>query len=380
MNLRIPDCKLFTGYSPCEPGKKCLECKDERPYGAKILIINLDAMGDVIMTTAQLLALKKKYPQSFISWITLANAYPLLLHNPYIDKIYRWDDETRLILEEMQFDVVLNADKNQNAGAFINRLLAEVKMGFGINENGAVIPLNQGAIYNYRLGLDDRYKFIGNQRTGQDILAETFELDFQRDEYILNLSVAEKEFCQKYRDEYQISESDFVIGFNTGCSAKWPQKKLKIDQHIELINRIYADLSNVKILLLGGKEDTERNEQIAAGVNGPVFSTPTTMGLRSGLCFINLADLVVTGDTFGMHAAIGLKKHVIAWFGMSCSQEIDLYDRGVKIVSNVECAPCWNAKCDYFRCIDELNMDEFFTHIKTFYEKFKNGEIKRESA
>lgn len=380
MNLRIPQCKTFTGYSPCEPGKKCLECKDERPFGTKILIINLDAMGDVIMTTAQLPALKKKYPQSFINWITLPNAYPLLLHNPLIDKIYRWDDETRLILEEMQFDVVLNADKNQNSGAFINRLHAEKKMGFGINENGAVIPLNEGAIYNYKLGLDDHYKFFENQRTGQDILAETFELEFQRDGYILNLSFEEKAFCRKYRKEHGISTDDFVIGFNTGCSAKWPQKKMKIDQHIELINQIFAELPETKVLLLGGKEDTERNKKIADGIQGPVISTPTTMGLRKGLCFINLADLVITGDTFGMHAAIGLKKHVIAWFGMSCPQEIDLYDRGVKIVSNVDCAPCWDSRCNYFRCIDELNMDEFFGHIKNYYEKFRNGELKRETV
>ncbi|MFZ5518317.1 MAG: glycosyltransferase family 9 protein [Candidatus Zhuqueibacterota bacterium] len=370
MSLRIPQCRTFTGYSPCEPGKKCLECHDERPIGTKILIINLDAMGDVIMTTAQLPALKRKYPLSHISWITLPNAYPLLLHNPLIDKIYRWDDESRLILEAMHFDVALNADKNQNSGAFIHRLHAASKLGFGINQHGAVVPLNEGAYYNYRLGLDDHMKFFENQRTGQDILAETFELDYQRDEYILNLSPAEKVFCEKYRNEYHLSNSDFVVGFNTGCSAKWPQKKLKIDQHIGLIQRIGAELPGTKVLLLGGKEDTERNERIAAGVGvDTVISTPTTQGLRSGLCFINLADLVVTGDTFGMHAAIALKKHVIAWFGMSCHQEIDLYDRGVKIISRVECAPCWNAKCGYFRCIDELDMDEFFAHIKFYYDK-----------
>ncbi|UCE07697.1 MAG: glycosyltransferase family 9 protein, partial [bacterium] len=303
MKINIPNCRRFTGYAPCEPGKKCLECKDEYPIGTKILIINLDAMGDVVMTTAQLPALKRKYPQSFISWLTLSNAAPLLQYNQFIDKVYIWNDETRLILSAMRFNVAMNADKNQNAGAFMMKLNTDSKLGFGINENGAIIPLNIGASYNYQLGLDDDLKFYINKKTGQEILAETFELDYHRDEYILNLSEDEKTFCDEYRDRYNINESDVVIGFNTGCSNKWPQKKMTIDQHVYLINRIFEELKGTKVLLLGGKEDTERNLKIEQLVKGKVINTPTTLGLRKGLCFINLADIVVTGDTFGMHAS-----------------------------------------------------------------------------
>ncbi len=76
----IPDCKRFTGYKPCYPDHNCWEdgCKDKIDEGKKILIINLDAMGDVLMTTAQLPAIKRKYPVSTITWITLKNAAPLL--------------------------------------------------------------------------------------------------------------------------------------------------------------------------------------------------------------------------------------------------------------------------------------------------------------
>ena len=47
---KFPDCKRFTGYKPCFPGHNCLEdgCKENIPVGIKILIINLDAMGDVL--------------------------------------------------------------------------------------------------------------------------------------------------------------------------------------------------------------------------------------------------------------------------------------------------------------------------------------------
>ena len=43
--LTIPACKNFTGYKPCHSDHNCWEdgCKDNVPFGTKILIINLDA-------------------------------------------------------------------------------------------------------------------------------------------------------------------------------------------------------------------------------------------------------------------------------------------------------------------------------------------------
>ncbi|RPH36141.1 lipopolysaccharide heptosyltransferase family protein, partial [bacterium] len=70
MTHRPPACKHFTGYKPCFPNTNCLEeCVRFDPIGTKILIVNLDAMGNVLVTTSILPAIKRKYPQSHISWI-----------------------------------------------------------------------------------------------------------------------------------------------------------------------------------------------------------------------------------------------------------------------------------------------------------------------
>ena len=74
----------------------------------------------------------------------------------------------------------MNVDKSQNACALTNSVKAKEKLGFGLNEDGKIIPVNEGAFYNYNLGMDDHLKFRVNQRTGQDYLAETFELGIQK--------------------------------------------------------------------------------------------------------------------------------------------------------------------------------------------------------
>ncbi|MFA7228561.1 MAG: lipopolysaccharide heptosyltransferase family protein, partial [Melioribacteraceae bacterium] len=166
MDQNIPACKNFTGYKPCFPGYNCLEsgCKEANPIGKKILIINLDAMGDVLMTTAQLRAIKRKYPESTIYWITLKIAAGLLENNPFIDRVLKYDFESLSILDSIEFDIVMNVDKSQRSGALAMQVDAKERLGFGINGNGQIIPLNDGAGYNYRLGMDDHLKFKINQR------------------------------------------------------------------------------------------------------------------------------------------------------------------------------------------------------------------------
>ncbi|UCH66836.1 MAG: lipopolysaccharide heptosyltransferase family protein, partial [Ignavibacterium sp.] len=119
MAEQIPDCKRFTGYKPCYPDHNCWKdgCKDMLPIGTRILIINLDAMGDVLMTTAQLPAIKRKFPESTIYWVTLKNAASLLQNNQYIDQVFEYNGESISILNEMKFDYVMNVDKSQKSCA-----------------------------------------------------------------------------------------------------------------------------------------------------------------------------------------------------------------------------------------------------------------------
>lgn len=367
------DCRHFNGYKPCFPGVDCTEsCQSPDRMGTRILIVNLDAMGDVLMTTAQLPAIKRVYPESHITWMTLPNAAPLLRDNPFIDRVMTWSDEQRMILRAETFDLVMNADKSIAACAFVKELSSKEVRGFTLSSRGQIIPANPEAEYNYRLGLDDRLKFRINQRTGQDILAETWKLPYERDEYILHLTDDALAFCEAMRLQWKL-HGKTVVGFNTGCSELFPNKKMTVEQHVELITKLAAD-DDLVFLLLGGREDTERNDAIHAMLALPgnrVVATPTTEGLRRGICYENLADVVITGDSFGMHLAIALRKHVLAWFGLSCWTEIDLYERGEKFFQpNLDCSPCWKRECPYdLECISGIDLDRIADAVREFTER-----------
>jgi len=381
-NLSIPKCKKFSGYKPCFSYKNCLEngCQednDQNKIGVKILIISLDALGAVLSFTSILPAIKRKFPISTINWITLQSSEKILFNNPLIDKVWVWNDENRMILRQISFDFLFNADKTNYACAFANEIKATNKLGFLLNDDGKIIPANKSAMYNYLMGNDDSLKFRQNQRSGIDIIHETFELDYQRDEYQFFFTDEEKEFIESYKKEIQYDSSKTYVGFNTGCSTLFPNKKMTIEQHIYLIQKL-SENKSLKIVLLGGKEDTERNQQIIEGlpenIRNDVINTPTTFGLRRGACFMDITDIVITGDSFGMHLAIALKKFVIAWFGLSCWTEIELYGRGVKLYQeNLECSPCWKRVCPYdLECIKMIDLDRIISEVNKYSRLLKN--------
>ncbi|MCX7934119.1 MAG: hypothetical protein N3A66_02545, partial [Planctomycetota bacterium] len=62
--------------------------------------------------------------------------------------------------------------------------------------------------------------------------------------------------------------------------------------------------------------------------------------------------------------AIGLGRYAVAWFGLSCAAEIDLYDWGEKIVSPLPCSPCWKRDCRDPRCAREMNLDAIAAAVR----------------
>jgi ADP-heptose:LPS heptosyltransferase len=74
---------------------------------------------------------------------------------------------------------------------------------------------------------------------------------------------------------------------------------------------------------------------------------------------------VVTGDTTALHLAIALKKKVLAIFGPTCAQEIELYGRGEKIVSPLSCAPCYRRSCSVVpNCMEAISAGEVMRKIR----------------
>lgn len=341
------DCRLFTGYKPCRHKRPCTGCPHYDRVQTRVCIVSLEALGAVLRTTVLLEPILRKYPGAHITWVTYPSAKSLLDHNPMIDRLICVDGKNSQVIDHLKFDVLMAVDKSIEAGAIAERVHAKEKYGFGLADSGVIRPFNAEAQYQYDVGLDDHLKFKVNQKPETQQITESMAMEWKRDEYVLGLTDDEKAEVKRRRGHVLQLGTRGVIGFNTGCSLLFPYKKFTVQRSIEVIAMWRKNFPDYTVALLGGREDTERQlEMKAAFANDPrVVNTPTTEGLRSGMLWMATADMVLSGCSLGMHIAIALKKQVIAWFGVSCLQEVDLYDRGVRLQSDVSCSPCWRKSC-----------------------------------
>lgn len=370
---------------PCvfhkQQGIHCIDCQYYEKIVFNILIIKLDAIGDVLRTTCLLQGLKEKYQGSHITWLTRRNAIELFENNELVNTVLDCSPESLIQIQLEKYDLVINVDAAPFSAQLAMLAKGNKKIGFGYNEKGFVYPFNKEAQKWFEMGLFDDVK-KANTQSYQSIILDICGLNPSRYEVIFRLSEEERQFADGFKLRHGIQK--MVIGLNTGAGKRWKQKSWTIDGYCGLIELIKAggkkaeyegekqsggkcQLSNVeyqesdvniqKILVLGGPEEVERNRYLAERYKDIVIDTGCDNTIRRFGALVSLCDIVVTGDTLAMHIAIGLGKKVIALFGPTSSAEIELYGRGEKVYAGsssrfqpegnkLDCLCCYKKDCD----------------------------------
>ena len=357
------DCRNYVGTKPCAANRLCEGCPHYEPVGRKILIIKLAAMGDVLRTTPLLRALKSQDPNCHITWVADRASIPLLQGNPMIDRLLPMDIGTALRMEVETFDLALCLDKEDAAIGLVEKARAAKKMGFGLDPSGSIRPLNPEAWYAFSLGLSDELKFVKNTRTYQDFTFESVGLTFAGEEYVFALTDKEREkgFSRLRRAGWRVGRK--AVGLNTGAGPVFATKKWTIDGFVELARLAHERLDS-QIVILGGPEEVERNREIINRLGPWAIDAGCDNPLRIFAAMLSHLDLVVTGDTLAMHLCIAQKAPVIALFGPTCGQEVELYCRGEKLVGRADCMPCYRSSCDDVRCLKSISAQRVFESVE----------------
>lgn len=373
------NCRHFNGYKPCALNSVCdASCPVQSAADPRILIVHLEALGAVLRSTALLAPIKRKYPKSHITWVTKKPAHNLLGNLPKIDRILTTAEEDLLQLSALEFDIAFCIDKSLAAAGVLTKTRVRQIFGFVADpRTGAILPATPAAEELWEIGLSNHKKFFENTKPETQLICEALELPYRRDEYVVNLTAAERALAESRRRQWA-PNGEMILGVNTGCAGAIPYKKFSVEGHRKIIAELLSRYPKMRIVLLGGPEDTDRNVQIAKDF--PVITSPTTNGLRDGLCSVEATDVVLTGDSLGMHMAIGLKKWTVAWFGPTCAHEIDFFDRGVAVLTEAGCSPCWKRSCQkQTMCYDLVKIESILAAIDKGI-RWHNSSFKQRSS
>lgn len=361
------DCKHFPGDRPCifhkTQGIKCDNCNFYEPVTFKILIIKLDAVGDVLRTTSILPGLKEKYPNSHISWLTRKNAKELFYNNEYVDRVFELESyETKYLLQSEVFDLVINLDPSSISSAICSSVNGKEKLGFGLDEKGKVYPLNEEAYEWLEMGAFDDVK-KRNTKTYQFIMLNIIRVKTDNYPIILRLDQSEIDFAEKFLQSKNIDRAKKIIGMNTGAGPRWKFKSWTYEGFESLIIKILKE-TDFYVFLYGGPFEKDRNQSLEKLHPTRVVNTGTDNTLRQFFALLNLCDLLITGDTLAMHAGTALGKKIIALFGPTSANEIESYGLITKITSNLDCLVCYKMDCDFDpNCMNSIYPEQIFNEI-----------------
>jgi len=285
----------------------------------KIVIIKLGAKGDVVRTLPLLLAIKEKYPDSEIIWITKSSSKEIIETSPYVNNILTLPIEKELGF----FDILYNFDIEEVATELATKIKAEKKYGFFLDQ-GYPAALNFSAEYYLNTLFDDELK-KNNKKSYQQIIFETAELPYKNQHHPIYLTDNEKQYAENFLKENNINKEK-LIGIHIGSSPRWPSKKWHIDNIKEFI--IKAKNKNYEILLFAGPDERDyyenlvldlKNQDIRIYTNNPYNTDKEFFSL------INSCNKIISGDSFALHVALALKKPTIGLFFCTPPNEVECY-------------------------------------------------------
>lgn len=349
------DCRHFRSDRPCAPhklrGKVCATCDEYDSSANRVLIVKLGAMGDVLRTTCILRGVKEKFGAPVV-WVTRPESVDLLRGNPFIEEVWVIDDALSSRLETEPFRAVINLDAERGSAAICAMARSPIKIGFSLDATGAVIPTNERARRWFLMGVNDELK-RANRETYQKIVADIVGIPARDNELVFVLTAKEKKGAAAFAKKLLPKRRDKVIGFNTGGAERWKRKQWTFDGFLSLARKILDETDDC-IILYGGRSEVAFNKRLKAKLKSArVLNVNTQKSVRDFAAMISLCDLLVTGDTLGMHLGAALGKPLVVIFGPTSSAEIEIYGRGCKVTPTIPCQSFYRPECKASPCCVE---------------------------
>jgi heptosyltransferase-2 len=350
------DCRHYRVVEPCVPHKqtatRCRECSAYDPVREHILIVKLGAMGDVLRTTSCLPALKKQFPAGRITWVTRPQAAPLLNGNRLVDRVLTIDANyaEQLLAEEFDLTIVPDADPLSVAIGALPR--SRARRGFATDRHGGVTPLTAAAEGWWELGLDDTLKRANRQTFGEWLYA-ICELPLPVAPPVLALTPDGRAAARALLHD-RFPDTAHWVGFNTGASARWEEKRWKASHYIELARMLSARTADTRIVLAGGPDEAVFNRELLAA--WPAFvdgGTGNSIATFAGI--VAECDWMLTGDSLGYHVACAIGTPALCLVGPTAPWELDLFGRNTVVYAPLDCIACYRQRCPFSTtCMDVL--------------------------
>lgn len=341
------------------------------PQPQHILIVRLSAIGDIIMASSIIPALRQTYPQAKISWLVQNEAADLLRANRDLEEVIIWPRAEwrklwkqrrwlKLIKEIRQFKDALRAREFDFAidlqGLFKSALMvyfsqAKIRLGFSSREGS-----------NWMM-TEVIEKKPNDPRLGSEYCDLALHLNPQLKHFPMSIQYDEEDaqFARSLINKLGIANAQYIAlcPFTTR-----PQKHWLDDHWRELILQI-EQRWNIHTVILGGPNDHDYAQSLTPTQAQRSFNLAGQTRLRQAASVIAQAQLLIGVDTGLTHLGTAMNTPTLALFG-STRPYLETESPLTEVIYLPRpCSPCRRSPtCNgRFDCMREVTVDRVLERV-----------------
>lgn len=329
-------------------------------HSVKILVIRLSSLGDIILTTPLIKAIKQKYSSSEIHYLLKKEYSEIIKSNPLVNKVLETSNnitfrELRKLkshIKSQNYDIIF--DVHNNLKTFYLRIFNRAK-----KKTFRKYSLRKFLLVKFKVNLMKNLPPVYKRYLKLVPVQGNFPIE-------INLSESAEKDAKAILRSALINQKKLICIHPV---SKHYTKTYPANLYSELIKSFPEN--EYIFLLTGSEHDKKIIYDILKHTNGNVFDLSGKTNLISLASIIKNCSLLISGDTGPMHIAEALGIPVLMLAGSSV-KEFGFYPQNpgscVLEVQNLQCRPCSHigrSSCPekHFRCMREIKPEIIYKQV-----------------
>lgn len=329
---------------------------------ARILVRGTNWLGDAVLTTPALLALRSGFPHARIALLVRPAVAELLQNHPAVDELilYRDPGPHARLGGKLALSRQLSRGRYDLAVLFQNAFEA------------AAITALAGIPNRYGYATDGRWFLLTHRVPMPPGLRRRHQVEYYLELLrplgipvdpvapTLRTTPEEDAAARALLSELGIPSGRTLIGLNPG-STYGAAKRWIPERYAEVAARLAAEHDG-HVLIFGGPSEEPLGSSIAGIMRSSVTVLSGRTTVRQMMAMIKQCRVFLTNDTGPMHIAAALRVPLVAIYGPTDPITTAPFGKGHELIRKpVDCSPCLLRECPIdHRCMEGIGSDEVY--------------------
>ena len=316
----------------------------------RILIVNVNWLGDTIFVTPFIRAIREAFPDSYIAILMHSRCREILEGDPRINEIILYGGKIFSLVSQLRskkFDTAFILRRSLTRTLLLCLSRIPERIGYDSKKSGFLltkrVPEPSKNIHRVE-------HFLG--------LARAAGIEPKTRDYEFFISEKDRRDAQRVLMEAGITDGMEFVVINPG--GNWDLKRWPPENFARLGDEISKKF-NKKIVLSGAEKDSGLCKNISHLMKSKPVLLCGKIGLKTLGAVFEKAKWVISNDSGPMHIAAGVKTPVVALFGPTSFHITGPYGSGKSKVlqKEIDCEiPCYKLSCKDNRCMKAISVED----------------------